>query len=448
RFECRMRHHDGQWRWMVTTAVPLFEEQGEKFSGYVGSCLDISEMRRAASDRESLLDAERAARSEAERLSHMKDEFLATLSHELRTPLNAVLGWTVLLRRQAPGSNQFVKGLETIERNARAQAKIIEDLLDMSRIVSGKVQLDVGPVDVAEVVRAAVEAIKPTAEAKRLYLTADYGAGVSLVQGDANRLQQVLWNLLTNAAKFTPAGGRIDVGVVRVDSHVEIRVTDSGIGIDPEFLGHAFDRFRQADASITRGHDGLGLGLAIVKNLVELHGGVVRALSDGKGMGSTFIVSLPLSTDAASADGAQADLSESTAELPSLELPSLAGTTVLVVDDQRDARELIGGLITDRRGKVLLAGSANEALAVLVRENVDVLVSDIGMPNVDGYALIRLVRALPAGMRDIPSIAVTAYARTDDRRRALQAGYQMHLTKPVEPRELITGIAGLAHRIA
>ncbi len=448
RTECRIRHHDGQWRWMVNSAVPLFEEQGEKFSGYVGSCLDISEMRRAASDRESLLDAERAARSEAERLSHMKDEFLATLSHELRTPLNAVLGWTVLLRRQPPSSDQFMKGLETIERNARAQAKIIEDLLDMSRIVSGKVQLEVGPVDVADVVRAAVDAIRPTAEAKRLQLTADYGDGVRLIQGDANRLQQVLWNLLTNAAKFTPTGGRIDVGVVRVDSQVEIHVDDSGVGMEPEFLAHAFDRFRQADASITRGHDGLGLGLAIVKNLVELHGGSVRALSDGQGSGSTFIVSLPLAGELPDADGVLPDRSESTGELPSLELPSLTNVTVLVVDDQQDARELIGGLITDRRGKVLLAGSANEALAILVRENVDILVSDIGMPDVDGYALIRLVRGLPAGMRDIPSIAVTAYARSDDRRRALQAGYQMHLTKPVEPRELITGIAGLAHRTA
>lgn len=443
RVECRMRHRDGGWRWMVNSAVPLFEEQGDKFSGFVGSCLDITEMRRASSERESVLEAERAARNEAERLGHMKDEFLATLSHELRTPLNAVLGWTVLLRRLPPNSDQHSKGLETIERNARAQAKIIEDLLDMSRIISGKVQLEPSPVDVADVVKASVEAIRPTADTKRIQLSTDYGAGVSLIQGDANRLQQILWNLLTNAAKFTPTGGRIEVAVVRVDAQVEIHVKDSGIGIEPDFLAHAFDRFRQADASITRGHGGLGLGLAIVKNLVELHGGSVRVSSDGEGKGSTFIVSLPLA-GVYDHGCREADPAEGPIDLPSLDLPSLANVTILVVDDQPDARELIAGLIVDRRGHVLTAGSAEEALEILAHHQVDVLVSDIGMPSIDGYELIRRVRAQATAVSRIPSIALTAYARADDRKRALQAGFQMHLTKPVELRDLIVGIAGLA----
>jgi signal transduction histidine kinase len=295
KLEYRMGRHDGEYRWIIDNAVPLFEGPGGTFSGYIGSCMDITEFRQAAAEREHLLNSERAARAEAERLGRMKDEFLATLSHELRTPLNAVLGWATLLRRIEPGSIDHAKGLDTIERNARAQAQIIEDLLDMSRIISGKVQLDVQSVNLHDVISAAVDAVRPAAEARGLRLRTVLDAKLSPIRGDANRLQQVLWNLLTNAVKFTAPGGRVDVVLERVNSHVEISVEDSGIGIKPEFLAFVFDRFRQADASTTRRHGGLGLGLSIVKHLVELHGGSVRVKSAGENQGATFIVALPIS---------------------------------------------------------------------------------------------------------------------------------------------------------
>jgi PAS domain S-box-containing protein len=442
--ECRIRRHDGNWRWMLTTAVPLFEERAQGFSGYIGTCVDITEMRNAAGERESLLQAERAARTDAERLGRLKDEFLATLSHELRTPLNAVLGWTTLLRRLAPGSADHTKGLETIERNARAQAQIIDDLLDMSRIISGKVQLDVQPVNLREVVETAMDGIRPVLEAKRLRLRATLDAKIGTVRGDAGRLQQVLWNLLTNAAKFTPREGRIDVVLERVNSHVEICVEDSGIGIKPEFLGFVFDRFRQADASTTRQHGGLGLGLAIVKHLVELHGGNVRVKSPGEGKGATFIVALPVASVRIEDSGRHGRPAYAEMDLHSLELPALGGIVALVVDDEPDARVLIGRLIEERGGSVILAPSAEEALAVIGRDRIDILISDVGMPNMDGYDLIRDVRSSSGPAAHVPAIALTAYARAEDRQRALLAGFQMHLSKPVEPRELIAGIASLA----
>ncbi|MEO6079567.1 MAG: PAS domain S-box protein [Steroidobacteraceae bacterium] len=445
RMECRIRRKDGAWRWMVNAAVPLFENQGQDFCGYIGSCLDMTEMRLAANERESLLEAERNARSEAERVGRMKDEFLATLSHELRTPLNAVLGWTVLLQRLPPGSQDHKKGLETIERNARAQANIIEDLLDMSRIISGKVQLDVKPVNLREIVEAAIDTLRPSADAKRLRLNATLDSRIGLVRGDANRLQQVMWNLLTNAAKFTQAGGRINIVMERVNSHVEISVEDSGIGIAPAFLTHVFDRFRQADASITRGQGGLGLGLSIVKHLVELHGGNVRAESAGEGQGTTFTVTLPI-TSVRSERREQYERPWVQDTNPAaIDLPMLDRVRVLVVDDQPDARELIGRLIIDQRGRAVLAESAGHALDLLGQEPIDILVSDIGMPETDGYELIRRIRALPGSVGRTPAIAVTAYARADDRHRALLAGFQMHLSKPVEPRELIAGIASLTN---
>jgi PAS domain S-box-containing protein len=446
RIELRLRRGDGEWRWMVNTAVPLFEDGGEMFSGYIGTLVDITEMRRAAGERESLLEAERAARNEAERLGRMKDEFLATLSHELRTPLNAVLGWTILLRRLTPGSSDYVKGLETIERNARAQARIIEDLLDMSRIISGKVQLDLKPVNLRDVVEAAVHALRPSAEAKRLRLTTSLDGNPGLVRGDPNRLQQVLWNLLTNASKFTPAEGHIHVSLQMQGDHVEVCVRDSGIGIQPEFLPFVFDRFRQADASITREQGGLGLGLAIVKHLVELHGGSVQARSEGEGKGSAFLILLPLQSNHEERQEQQVEeASRAEIELDAAELPSLDALTVLVVDDQPDARELIGSFISNRRGRVLIAESAEQALELLGREHVDILVSDIGMPGTDGYELMRRIRALPGPVARVPAIALTAYARTVDRQRALLAGFQMHLPKPVEPRELVAGIASLSN---
>jgi PAS domain S-box-containing protein len=444
RTEYRFRRHDGEWRWLINNAVPLYEGAEATFSGYIGSCVDITEFRQAATEREQLLVSERAARSEAERLGRMKDEFLATLSHELRTPLNAILGWATLLRRVQVGSDDYVKGLETIERNARVQTQIIADLLDMSRIISGKVQLDVQPVDLREVISASLDAIRPSADAKQLRLRATLDAKAGRIRGDAGRLQQVFWNLLTNAVKFTPAAGRIDIILERVNSHVEISIEDSGIGIKPEFLAFVFDRFRQADASITRRHGGLGLGLSIVKHLVELHGGTVRVKSPGEGQGTTFIVALPISVARTSDSGRHERPGFADVDLFSVGLPSLAGVTVLVIDDEPDARVLVSRIVEERGARAVMAETGEEALRLLNTEAVDILVSDIGMPDYDGYKFIQHIRTCePKGVRNIPAIALTAYARADDRQRALLAGYQMHLAKPVEPRELIAGIASL-----
>jgi PAS domain S-box-containing protein len=446
KMEYRLRRQDGAWRWVINSAIPLLEGPEHAFSGYIGSCIDITEFKQAADEREALLQSERAARTEAERLGRLKDEFLATLSHELRTPLNAMLGWATLLRRLPPGTPDHVKGLETIERNARVQAQIIGDLLDMSRIISGKVQLDVQRISLNEVINAAIDAIRPSAEAKRLRVRATLDTKLSPIRGDPNRLQQIFWNLLTNAVKFTPANGRIDVVLERVNSHVEICVEDSGIGIKPEFLAFVFDRFRQADASTTRNQGGLGLGLSIVKHLVELHGGTVRVKSPGEGQGTTFIVALPVSVIHSEETTRHERPDITDVDLFSLQMPSLAGVTALVVDDELDSRTLVGRLIEERGGTAILAGSADEALDILSRERVNVLISDVGMPGRDGYALIRQVRnqnLLRLGR--VPAIAVTAYARAEDRQRALLAGYQMHLAKPIEPRELIAGIASLVN---
>ncbi len=444
RMEYRLQRQDGSWRWVINTAVPLLEGSAQSFSGYIGSCLDITEFKQAVDEREALLQSERAARTEAERLGRLKDEFLATLSHELRTPLNAILGWATLLRRLPPGSTDHSKGLETIERNSRVQAQIIGDLLDMSRIISGKVQLDVQSVSLNEVINAAIDAVRPSADAKRLRLRATLDAKLAPIRGDPNRLQQVLWNLLTNAVKFTPPDGRIDITLERLNSHVEISVEDSGIGIKPEFLAFVFDRFRQADASTTRKHGGLGLGLSIVKHLVELHGGTVRVKSPGEGQGTTFIVAFPVSVIRTEQSARPERPAFEELGPISLQLPSLTGVTALVVDDELDSRTLVGRLIEERGGRAILASGTAEALEVLSRERVSVIVSDVGMPDRDGYTFIRQVRkANLLGLGRMPAIALTAYARAEDRQRALLAGYQMHLAKPIEPSELIAGIASL-----
>jgi PAS domain S-box-containing protein len=448
RSEYRVRRADGMARWMIEQATPLFEGPGGTFSGYIGSCLDITESKQLQAEREENLKAERVAREEAERVGRLKDEFLATVSHELRTPLNAILGWATLLRRLQPGSDDHARGLETIERNARIQGQIIADLLDMSRIISGKVQLDVQAIDLAEVINAALDAVKLSIEAKNLRLRVTLDSRAGRLRGDPGRLQQVVWNLLTNAVKFTPSGGRVDVVMERVNSHVELSVEDSGIGIKPEFLAFVFDRFRQADATTTRHFGGLGLGLSIVKHLVELHGGSVRVKSAGEGQGSTFIVALPISV-------VRSD--ESRPERPafidvdvsSIALPSLSGANVLVVDDQPDARVLICRLIEEQGGRCIMVDSGTDALKALREEDVNILISDIGMPEFDGYELIRKVRALhDSRIRNIPAIALTAYARNDDRQRALLAGFQMHVSKPVESRELIAGVASLLNLAA
>lgn len=444
RTEYRIRRADGMARWLIEQAQPLFEGADGAFSGYIGSCVDITESKQLQSEREETLKAERAAREEAERVGRLKDEFLATVSHELRTPLNAILGWSTLLRRLEPGGEDHARGLETIERNARVQGQIIADLLDMSRIISGKVQLDVQSLNLSDVINAALDAVKLSMEAKKLRVRVTLDAKAGRLRGDPNRLQQVFWNLLTNAVKFTPAGGRIDLMLERVNSHVEVSIEDSGVGIKPEFLAFVFDRFRQADSSTSRRHGGLGLGLSIVKHLVELHGGSVRVKSQGEGHGATFVVALPISVMRTEETGSSERPAFSDVDVSTIELPSLKGVRALVVDDQEDARVLMCRLIEEQGGNCALAASAEEALNLVVKEDVNILISDIGMPDFDGYELIRKIRGLPsAAVRNLPAIALTAYARADDRQRALLAGFQMHVSKPVEPRELIAGIASL-----
>ncbi|CAN5567446.1 ATP-binding protein [soil metagenome] len=408
---------------------------------YQAAQREISQRKQAEAERERLLVSEKEARERAERETRMKDEFLATLSHELRTPLNAILGWTHILR-ESTAPEDIAEGIEVIERNARAQTQIIEDLLDMSRIISGNVRLDVQSVDLAELIRAAMESVKPMAAAKEIRMTSVLDTLAGPVSGDSARLQQVFWNLLTNSLKFTPKGGRVHVLLERVNSHLEISVTDSGQGITPEFLPHVFDRFRQADASSTRSHRGLGLGLAIVKNLVELHGGTVRAKSPGVNQGSTFAILLPVAIARVSAPDAQPQ--------PGNEAEpqcNLQGVRVLAVDDESDARHLVKRILSHCGAIVESASSAAEALEMLRKAPPDVLVTDIGMPGEDGYALIRQVRQRSAEEGgEVPAIALTAFARSADRRRALLGGFQMHIAKPVEPSELIAMVANLAKR--
>jgi PAS domain S-box-containing protein len=400
-------------------------------------------VKRGAQERERLLEAEQAARGEAERASLMKDEFLSTLSHELRTPLNAVLGWAQILQRGQCKPEDLSHGVDTIARNARAQAKLIDDLLDMSRIVSGKVRLDVQPTDLGQVVDAAMEAIRPSADARGLRLHRVVDPQASPVAGDPARLQQVVWNLLSNAVKFTPRGGSVNVVVARVASHVEITVSDSGAGISPDFLPFVFERFRQADSSIARAHGGLGLGLSIVRQLTELHGGSVHVESAGEGQGSTFVVRLPRAAQRPAgvpeADGA----GESVAE-PQVDL---AGVRVLVVDDEADTRDVLRHLLDQYQAQVSTADSAAEALALVQDDCPDVMISDIGMPGTDGYELIRQIRRLPAERGGhVPALAMTAFARSQDRTMAMMAGYQAHVAKPFDVHELLATIASLVRR--
>lgn len=406
--------------------------------------------RRAAAERETLLANERAARSEAERMSEMKDEFLATLSHELRTPLNAILGWSQMLQHGIHSEADLRKGLNTIERNARVQAQLIEDLLDMSRITSGKVRLDVQSVEPASFIEAAMETVRPAADAKGIALTVRLAPDAGPVSGDPGRLQQIIWNLLSNAIKFTPRGGKVELVLERVSSHIEISVTDTGVGIKPHFLAHVFERFRQADGSTTRRYGGLGLGLAIVKSLVEMHGGTVLANSLGENRGATFTVHLPLMAVREDASGdMQPHSSSRKTSSTAFQAADLSAVKVLVVDDEADARELIKLALIECNAEVLTAGSAEEAVLLVEKERPHILVSDIGMPDVDGFELLRRVRALGSARGGtVPAIALTAFARSEDRTRALHAGFLVHVSKPVEPSELVATVANIAWRFA
>jgi len=405
--------------------------------------IDVTEQVSSRRTVEKLARREEAARRSAEEASRAKDEFLSTLSHELRTPLNAVVGWSHLLRTGAVPSEQQERAFETIERNARAQAKLIEDMLDLSRIAQGKLVLAVGPVEMVRVVEAALDAVRLAAEAKGVRLQPVLDSHATIV-GDADRLQQVVWNLLSNAIKFTPKRGRVQVRVTRKESYVEVAVADNGQGIAAEFLPHVFDRFRQADGAINRQAGGLGLGLAIVRSLVELHGGSVTAESDGLGQGATFTVRLPMAPlRRDSTPSALAEPGLPTA--PTFECPeALRNLRALVVDDEKDTRELLAFVLDQCEVHVTQAGSAEEAIAALAREHFDVLISDIGMPVEDGLALIRRLRRLPPSLGgQIPALALTAYARSEDRIAALKAGFQMHLSKPIEPTDLLVTIATL-----
>jgi PAS domain S-box-containing protein len=407
-----------------------------------------AELQAQIEDRSRLLSNEKLARNEAERANRLKDEFLATISHELRNPLNAILGWAHMMRLGNLTPANVERAVETIYRNAKSQAQLVSDLLDVSRIISGKLRLDVRTIDLLQIVNAAVDSIRPAADAKNIRLQTMLDPAAGPISGDADRLQQVVWNLLTNAVKFTPKGGRIQVKVQRIDSHVEIVVSDSGVGISKEFLPYVFDRFRQADASSTRIHGGLGLGLSIVHQLIDLHGGSVSVRSEGEGKGATFTVVLPFVGVVSTQKDAEAVHPAQSDEIISFEgLPSLKGLKVLVVDDEADTRELICEVLKECGADVITSPSVADALAALEQDKPDILISDLGMPDEDGYALISKIRALPAEQGgQIPAAALTAYARAEDRMRVLRSGFQFHLPKPVDSAELVTVVASLAGR--
>ena len=431
----------------------VFTERTERIVGGIAAqaavAIDNARLYEAAQhsaeERKVLLENERQARAEAERTSQMKDEFLATLSHELRTPLSAILGWAQVLRRGSRDPADLQRGLQTIERNARAQAQLIEDLLDMSRITSGKVLLDMQNVAPAPFIDAAIDTVRPAADAKNIRIEKTY-ADVGTIAGDPARLQQVIWNLLSNAIKFTPAGGAVTIELAQDAGQVSITVRDTGAGIKPEFITHVFERFRQADASTTRRHGGLGLGLSIVKHLIEQHGGTVRAESAGEGMGASFTIELPAAAPAASpAKSARAMMIKTPApHTGEFTLRDLSGVNVLVVDDDRDARELIFRILSDCQATVRIAGSAREAVDAMRASPPDLLISDLGMPEVDGFELLAWVRQLGRDHGgEAPAVALTAFARSEDRLRALEAGFSAHISKPVEPSELIAVVASL-----
>jgi PAS domain S-box-containing protein len=435
---------DGAVMTVRVSNSPLVDAQGQVI-GYIGISVDITEQKRIEDERVRLLELERAAREVAETASLAKDEFLATVSHELRTPLNAMLGWIYLLRTGRLDPVTHERALETIERNTRLQAQLIEDLLDVSRIIAGKLRLNIRPMDISSAIVAAIESLRLAAEARGVEyrFVSDPSAGVIIC--DPDRMQQVIWNLLSNAIKFTPRGGHVEIRLERENEHALIVVKDTGQGISPEFLPYVFDRFRQADSSATRIHSGIGLGLSIVRHLVELHGGTVMAESAGLDQGSTFTVRLPLI--GSQSKSAEVFRPEDFSSLASLRLAALDGLRVLVVEDDSDARELLATLFGRCRVDVRAVASCAEALRVIQEQKPDVLVSDIAMPGEDGYTLIRRLRQLdPDHGGRIPAIALTAYARDEDRDRALAAGFQAHLTKPVEPAELTAVVASLARR--
>jgi len=429
-----LRGKDGQYRWFLSRAVPIEDEQG-KVLRWFGTNTDITDRLQAEAEREQLLRQEQVAREQAQAANRVKDEFLAVLSHELRTPLNPILGWTRLLRSRKLDEVVTDRALETIERNAKLQVQLIEDLLDVSRILQGKLSLTVVAVDLKSTIEAALETVQLAAQAKAIQIQTDFQAEVGAVSGDAGRLQQVVWNLLSNAIKFTPQGGRVQISLAQVEAEVQIQVSDTGQGIPAAFLPHVFESFRQADSSITRTFGGLGLGLAISRHLVELHGGTIEASSAGEGQGSTFTVRLPLLRN---------QLVNHQQHSSRNSKPDLAGVRVLAVEDNADSRDFLVFMLEQSGATVRAAASASEGLEVLKQFQPDILVCDIGLPLKDGYAFLRSVRALPPQEGGkIPAIALTAHAKEEDRQQALAAGFQEHLAKPVEPTQLLSLITRL-----
>lgn len=404
-------------------------------------------LRAATDDLKGLLISEQLARAEAEMANRMKDEFLATVSHELRTPLNAIIGWTHMLRIGKLDHEATGRAIETIDRNAKAQAQLVEDLLDVSRVISGKLQLNIGPVDTAAIINAAIDSVQPAATSKEIQIEVTLDPAIRHISGDASRLQQIVWNLLSNAIKFTPARGRVNVSLKRKESDVQITVSDTGRGIDSAFVPFVFDRFRQADTGTTRYFGGLGLGLSIVRHLVELHGGTVEANSEGEDRGATFTITLPNSVPPSREPGAGSRIKPSRWNQPQekdvLSI-SIAGQKILLVDDDEDTLKMLAEVLRERGAIVEPAHSAREAIEVLDRFQADVIVSDLAMPEDDGYSLIQAIRARETGERKLAqAIALTALVRVEDRARALSAGFNMFLPKPVQPNELITAIGNL-----
>src|SRR5689334_2789277 len=408
---------------------------------------DITDRKRAEKERTLLLAAAQSARAEADSANSVKDEFLATLSHELRTPLTSILGWSHLLTGGKLDKQQTARAIETIARNARAQGRLIDELLDISRITTGKLCLDLRSVKLAPLIQAVVDDMRPVADGRRIHLEAAFDSDVGPILGDPNRLQQIVWNLLTNAIKFTPKGGEVQVRLERNDSHVLITVNDDGQGIATEHLPHVFERFRQADSSNTRSNGGLGLGLSIVRQLVELHQGTITAESSGENAGATFRVMLPLPSRPEVRKAAEKTDPKNERNSLITTQHSLNGLHVLVVDDETDTRELVAALLTTCGAEVVSVGSATEALDQMERQRFDLLISDIGMPEMNGYDLIARIRQFGEehGGRT-PAMALTAYAGFDDRKRALAAGYEMHIPKPFVAAELISAAVFLTER--
>ncbi|MTJ07405.1 ATP-binding protein [Anabaena sp. UHCC 0204] len=433
------RINDGSYRWQLGRGFPLKDEQGHVVKWF-GTCTDIDEHKQILQERAQLLKLEQTARAKAETANRIKDEFLAVLSHELRTPLNAILGWSQLLQTHSFDREKTSQALATIERNAKLQVQLIEDLLDTSRILQGKLTLKITNINLVSTVLSALETMRLALETKSIQVKTIFASNVGIILGDSTRLQQVVWNILSNAVKFTPKGGKIEVQLRQADGYVQIIVTDTGKGIHPEFLPYAFDYFQQADSSSVRQFGGLGLGLAIVRNIVEIHGGFVTAESPGEGKGATFTVSLPLRQDQSPSmpDGENHVSLLTTKSLP------LAGVQVLIVEDDADSRDFVVFVLEQEGAEAIAVSSAFEALQVLKQIKPDVLVSDISMPDMDGYMLIRQVRTFtPEASGKIPAIALTAYARDYDQQQAIKAGYQIHLSKPLNAEKLVASVVQL-----